>query len=58
MGTHTAKGVGWGGWRVCVCRWGARARLSRVGKQGNKIEPKYPGIPTSWVRISVLKTQN
>ena len=35
MDTHTAKvggGVGGGGgWRVCVCRWGVRRRLSRVG---------------------------
>ena len=32
MDTHTAKGVvvGMGG-GGCVCRWGVRGRLSRVG---------------------------
>ena len=40
MDTHTAKGVGVEG--VCVCRWGVRGRLSRVGTQENKVEPKYP----------------
>ena len=47
-----------GGWRGGggVCRLGMRGRLSRVGTKGNKVEPKYPGIPTPCVRISVLKT--
>ena len=32
MDTHTANGGGGGrGWRVYVCRWGVRGRLSRVG---------------------------
>ena len=32
MDTHTANGgVEWGGEGVCVCRWGVRVRLSRVG---------------------------
>ena len=44
-----AGGGGGGGWRVCVCRWGL---------WGNKVEPKYPGIPTPLVRISVLKRKN
>ena len=29
--THCQGGGGRGGWRVCVCRWGLRGRLSRVG---------------------------
>ena len=31
MYTHCQGGLGGGGWRVGVCRWGVRGRLSRVG---------------------------
>ena len=58
MDTHTAKGVGGDRGVEGGCRWGVRGRLSRVGTWGNKVEPKYLGIPTPWVRISVLKTGN
>ena len=55
--THCQGGRGRGGWRVCVCRWGGGEGEALKGGH-NKVEPKYPGIPTPRVRISVLKTRN